>query len=144
MSAPTNRKPPQPKDAPQEPFKRAVASCMRALSRNPALEVTYSADRPSLIGAQATAKARLPEPPRKLTAREAAIVRGHADSLALRLACHDNDIHRRLAPDAQAAWQARLSEAFGAGAELVIDALTLLRQDGERPFRAIARLPFAG
>ena len=103
MSAPTNRKPPQPKDAPQEPFKRAVASCMRALSRNPALEVTYSADRPSLIGAQATAKARLPEPPRKLTAREAAIVRGHADSLALRLACHDNDIHRRLAPDAQAA-----------------------------------------
>ena len=76
---------------------------MRALSRNPALEVTYSADRPSLIGANATAKARLPEPPRKLTAREAAIVRGHADSLALRLACHDNDIHRRLAPDAQAA-----------------------------------------
>lgn len=49
-----------------------------------------------------------------------------------------------LAPDAQAAWHARLSEAFGAGMELVIDALTLLRQDGGRPFRTIARLPFAG
>jgi cobaltochelatase CobT len=99
----TNRKPPQPKDAPQEPFKRAVASCMRAMAKNPALEVTYSADRPSLVGARDTAKARLPEPPRKLTAREAAIVRGHSDSLALRLACHDNDIHRRLVPEAQAA-----------------------------------------
>ena len=76
---------------------------MRALARNPALDVTYSADRPSLIGSNATAKARLPEPPRKLTVREAAIVRGHADALALRLACHDNDVHRRLAPDAQAA-----------------------------------------
>ena len=30
-------------------------------------------------------------------------MRGHADALALRLACHDNDIHRRLAPEAQAA-----------------------------------------
>ena len=29
-------------------------------------------------------KARLPEPPRKLTRAEAAIVRGHADSIALR------------------------------------------------------------
>ena len=103
MPAPTNRKAPQTKDAPQEPFKRAVASCMRALARNPALEVTYSADRPSLIGAQATAKARLPEPARKLSAKEAAIVRGHADALALRLACHDNDVHRRLIPEAQAA-----------------------------------------
>ena len=103
MPPPTNRKSPQPKDAPQEPFKRAVASCMRALARNPALEVTYSADRPSLIGANATAKARLPEPARKLTPKEAAIVRGHADSLALRLACHDNDVHRRLIPEAQAA-----------------------------------------
>ena len=103
MSTPTNRKAPQPKDAPQEPFKRALASCMRALARNPALEITYSADRPSLIGSKATAKARLPEPPRKLSAHDAAIVRGHADSLALRLACHDNDLHRRLAPEAQAA-----------------------------------------
>ena len=76
---------------------------MRAMSRNPALEVTYSADRPSLIGTKETAKARLPEPPRKLSAKEAAIVRGHSDALALRLACHDNDIHRRLVPDAQAA-----------------------------------------
>ena len=42
---------------------------------------------------------RLPEPPRKLTLHDAEIVRGHADSIALRLACHDAAIHRRLAPD---------------------------------------------
>ena len=32
------------------------------------------------------------------TSAEAAIVRGHADSIALRLACHDPAIHRRLLP----------------------------------------------
>ena len=44
------------------------------------------------------AKARLPEPPRKPNPREAAIVRGLANSFALRLACHNDAIHRRLAP----------------------------------------------
>jgi cobaltochelatase CobT len=48
-------------------------------------------------------KARLPEPPRKLTRAEAAIVRGHADALALRLACHDAALHRRLQPTGQQA-----------------------------------------
>ncbi len=103
MSAPTNRKPATPAEAPQEPFKRAVASCMRAMSRTPTLEVTFAADRPNVTGHGEGAKARLPEPARKLSPREAAIVRGHADSLALRLACHDAAIHRRLAPEAQAA-----------------------------------------
>ena len=45
------------------------------------------------------AKARLPEPPRKPNPREAAIVRGLADSFALRLACHNDALHRRLAPE---------------------------------------------
>jgi len=43
-------------------------------------------------------KARLPEPPRKLTRAEAAIVRGNADAVALKLACHDPAVHRRLVP----------------------------------------------
>ena len=38
--------------------------------------------------------ASLPEPPRRLNEREAAIVRGHADSIALKLACHDPAVHR--------------------------------------------------
>ena len=120
MSMPTNRKPPGKSEPSQEPFKRAVASCMRAMSRTHGLEVTYAAEKPSLMGAGENAKARLPEPPRKLTAHDAAIVRGHADSLALRLSCHDVVVHRRLVPQGQqgravfeAVEQARV-EAIGA------------------------------
>ena len=99
----SNRKPASKNEAPQEPFKRAVASCMRAMAGVRELEVTFAAERPSLTGTGEAAKARLPEPARKLTAQEAAIVRGHADSLALKLACHDATTHRKLTPQNQAA-----------------------------------------
>ena len=103
MSAPSNRKPAAKTEAPQEPFKRAVAGCMRAMAGVKELEVVYAAERPSLIGTGEGAKARLPEPARKLSPQEAAIVRGHADSLALKLACHDTSVHRRMTPQNQAA-----------------------------------------
>jgi cobaltochelatase CobT len=99
----SNQKPPSKIEAPQEPFKRAVAGCMRALAHMPQLEVAYAAEKPSLTRNGATAKARLPEPPRKLSLRDVAILRGHADSLALRLACHNVDVHRKLSPHAPAA-----------------------------------------
>src|SRR5437868_3832762 len=113
----SNIKPRNPsKDSPTEPFKRAVTGCLRAIARKPDLEVSFAAERPGIVGG----KARLPEPARKLGAAEAAIVRGHADSLALRLACHDNAVHRRLMPGGQqaravfdAVEQARV-EAIGA------------------------------
>ena len=73
------------REAPTEPFKRAVTSCLRAIAKAPELEVTFASERPGL----APGKARLPEPARKMTRRDAAIVRGHADSIALKLACHD-------------------------------------------------------
>ena len=94
----SNRKPAGKADAPNEPFKRALASCTRALARQPELEIAFSADKPSLVTSPEGAKARLPEPPRKPNPREAAIVRGLADSFALRLACHSDALHRRLAP----------------------------------------------
>ncbi|MBV9635587.1 MAG: hypothetical protein JOZ40_13260, partial [Methylobacteriaceae bacterium] len=58
---PTNRKPPGKVETPTEPFKRAVASCMRAVSRQPDLEVTYASEKALLVGNGSTAKARLPE-----------------------------------------------------------------------------------
>jgi cobaltochelatase CobT len=82
------------KEAPTEPFKRAVTSCLRAIAKQPELEVTFAAERPGL----SPGKARLPEPARKMTKRDAAVVRGHADSIALRLACHDPKVHRKLMP----------------------------------------------
>ncbi|RNJ51081.1 cobaltochelatase subunit CobT [Methylocystis hirsuta] len=101
--APTNRRPASPKEAPQEPFKRAVAGAMRAMARSPALEVNFAPERPSLVAGADGAKARLTEPPRKLNVRDAAILRGQADSLALRLACHDDALHRRYSPEPMAA-----------------------------------------
>ena len=61
------------KEAPTEPFKRAVTSCLRAIAKAPELEVTFAAERPGL----SPGKARLPEPARKMSKRDAAVVRGH-------------------------------------------------------------------
>lgn len=104
------------KEAPNEPFKRAVTGCLRAIARKSDLEVSFAAERPGVAGQ----KARLPEPARRLTRQEAAIVRGHADALALRLGCHDPNLHRKLVPGGQqaravfeAVEQARV-EAIGA------------------------------
>src|ERR1700704_5680278 len=82
------------KEAPTEPFKRAVTSCLRAIAKTPELEVTFVAERPGL----SPGKAVLPERAVKLKRRDPAIVRGHADSIALKLACHDPKVHRKLMP----------------------------------------------
>ena len=113
----SNIKPRNPsKESPTEPFKRAVTGCLRAIARKPELEVSFAAERPGIV----SGKARLPEPPRKLSGPDAAIVRGHADSIALKLACHDPMVHRKLVPGGQqaravfdAVEQARV-EAIGA------------------------------
>src|SRR5436305_14426393 len=87
------------KESPTEPFKRAVTGCLRAIAKKAELEVSFAAERPGLVGG----KVRLPEPARKLTRAEAAIVRGNADAVGLKLACHDPAVHRRLVPGGQQA-----------------------------------------
>lgn len=96
----SNRKPGDKKEAPAEPLKRSIAGTMKAIARKPDLEVAFASDRPVLMGQD---KARLPEPPRRLTSQDVAILRGNADAMALRLACHDTALHRKLAPEGQAA-----------------------------------------
>ena len=95
----TNRKPGQPEASPVEPFKKAVASALRAMAGKEEVEVQFAADRPSLVDAGEIVRARLPEPPRKPTAKDIAILRGHADSYALKLACHNEKLHRKLMPE---------------------------------------------
>ncbi len=99
MSIPNRSKTSDRKEPVAEPLKRSVAGCLRAIARRSEIEVTYASDRPALIGD----KARLPEPARKLTAEDVAILRGHSDSMALRLGCHDSSVHRRLAPESPSA-----------------------------------------
>jgi len=118
----SNIKPKTPaKDSPTEPFKRAVTGCLRAIAKKAEIEVAFAAERPGLQGA----KVRLPEPPRKLGAQDAAIVRGHADSIALKLACHDPSVHRRLIPGGQ---QARA--VFEAVEQARVEAIGARRMEG--------------
>jgi len=119
--ASNNKVKPSAKESPTEPFKRAVTGCLRALARKPELEVAFAAERPGLLGG----KVRLPEPPRKLGKTEAGVVRGHADSIALRLACHDQALHRRLQPAGQ---QARA--VFEAVEQARVEAIGARRMDG--------------
>ncbi|MBS0471880.1 MAG: cobaltochelatase subunit CobT [Proteobacteria bacterium] len=100
---------------PSEPFKRAVTASVRALSGEPEMEVSFSAEPPALRGL----KARLPLPSRNLPPHEVAIVRGAGDAYALRKAHHEDRVHDQFRPQSadaaavfEAAEQARV-EAIG-------------------------------
>ncbi|WP_152045070.1 cobaltochelatase subunit CobT [Aureimonas psammosilenae] len=102
----------------REPFRRAVAGCMRAIAGDAELEITYGNERPGLTGQ----RARLPELPKRATTNDVAVLRGLGDAMALRRARHDAKIHATLSPDGKAARaifdaveQARV-EAIGANA----------------------------
>src|SRR5688500_12159832 len=114
---------PKRREGPTEPFKRAVAVCVRAVAGRHDLDVAYAADRPMLAGQ----KVRLPEPARRLTPREAAVTRGLGDSMALRLACHDGKVHRRFSPEGR---QARA--IFDAVEQARCEAIGARRMDGVR------------
>jgi cobaltochelatase CobT len=85
---------PKGKDAPAEPFKRALAAATRSIAGDEEMQVVFGSDPPGLQGGIA----RLPEPSRTPNLQEIAAIRGHADSLALRAARHDEKLHRKLAP----------------------------------------------
>ena len=121
MSGSNSDPKPKPGEAPVEPLKRAVAGCVRAISGKADLEVTFSSDRPALTGL----RARLPEPGRKPTATEIAVTRGLGDSMALRLACHDQALHRSVAPEGKNA-----RAVFDAVEQARVEAIGAKRMDG--------------
>ncbi|MCP3056879.1 cobaltochelatase subunit CobT [Aurantimonas marianensis] len=94
-----NQRPASHKPVDREPFRRAVAGCLRAIAGEPDLEVTYASERPGLTGA----RARLPELPKRATRNDLAVTRGLADAMALRKARHDARLHTSLAPEGKAA-----------------------------------------
>jgi cobaltochelatase CobT len=104
------------KEAPLDPFKRALTLTTRSIAGDSGVEVVFTNEPPGLAGKIA----RIPEPSRVPTKNELAVIRGHADAAALAVACHDPALHASLAPssgDARAVFegieQARV-EAIGA------------------------------
>lgn len=103
-------------DSPAEIFRRALGAATRALSGERELEVKFGGDKDVLTKGQVL----LPNPPEALSPQDAALLRGKADAMALRLALHDTARHQQTAPPGararrihDAAEQARV-EALGA------------------------------
>ena len=106
---------------PVEVFKRSTAACVRAMSGERELEVTYGAETPSMSGE----KVRLPLPPRDLDPLEVAKVRGEADSLSLKKRYHDQNVHAARMPSNQAA-----REIFDAVEQARVEAIGANRMAG--------------
>jgi len=81
-------------ETPIEAFRRCTTATMRAMSDQPALEVSFGPEGATRQGDQV----KLPMPARDLPPEEVAQVRGEADAIALRLRHHDGDVFRRTAP----------------------------------------------
>lgn len=77
-----------------EPLRQAITGCVRSIAGDSEVEVVFANERPGLAGE----RMRLPEISKKPTVQEIAITRGLGDSMALRLACHDSDIHATMSP----------------------------------------------
>lgn len=86
--------PPKTKTVPGAPFKRALGVATRALAGNAALQVVFSTDQPGVVDNTV----RVPALPRVPSKKDLAVLRGHADAIALTLACHDKALHARLCP----------------------------------------------
>ena len=74
---------------------------MRAISREPELNVTFAQDGPQASGHQV----RLAPPARDLNYIEVSEMRGHSDSIALRMRHHDEETHIRRMPRTEMARQ---------------------------------------
>ncbi len=110
-------------ETPVESFKRALQHATRSLAEQPDLEVSFASDGPRLAGKTAV----LPHPPRDMTPREAARIRGEADRIALRLAHHDEAQHARLRPS-----ESRAAAAFEAVEQARLEAIGAIALGGVR------------
>src|SRR5208337_5271638 len=87
------------KSDPLGPFKRAVSLTTRTLAANKSMNVVFGSDAPGYDGKTV----RLPQPSRAMSRKEVAIIRGHADAIALMISLHDAKVHAKLAPPSGAA-----------------------------------------
>ena len=111
-------------DGPVEEFKRVTASTLRALADEGELDVTFSAGTPNVNGKTV----RLPLPGRALDRDQISLLRGTADSLALRIRYHDAKRHQQSSPKSPIA-----REVFNAVEQVRVEAL------GSRHMAGVAR-----
>jgi len=78
-------------------FKRALTMAMRSISKEDELTVSFGAESGSLNGL----KARLPLPNKNMANEQIDSLRGEADSIALYLAHHQQEIDKRYLPEGQ-------------------------------------------
>ena len=81
-------------ESPADRFKSVLAGASRALAHEAEIEVNWTADAPSQSGNTF----RVPMPGRSLPRGAAMEARGFADSFALRLRHHNEQLHARHAP----------------------------------------------
>ncbi len=104
-----------------EPLRQAITGCVRSVAGSSEVEVVFANERPGLAGE----RMRLPEISKKPTAQEVAITRGLGDSMALRLACHDSDVHATMSPQGADARQ-----IFDAVEQARVESIGALRMPG--------------
>ncbi len=93
------------KEEPNELVKRVTAASLKAIAAEPELNVTFAPGQASATSEQAV----LPTPVGKLDGAALTKLRGVADSLALRLRYHDEEVHREhmpSGPEARAVYEA--------------------------------------
>lgn len=81
-------------DNPLEAFRHVLTGASRAIAHEPEVELSFTADLPSVSGKTV----KVPMPGRTLPEREVAEARGYADAAALRLRYHDAALHARNTP----------------------------------------------
>ncbi|GAB4224098.1 MAG: cobaltochelatase subunit CobT [Kiloniellaceae bacterium] len=106
---------------PLDVFRRTTAATVRALAERDDINVTYAPRGQGLVGKEV----KVTLPARNLPAADAALVRGEADSAALRLRHHDGGLHAHSRPRSQEA-----REIFDAVEQARCEALGMRRMCG--------------
>ncbi len=108
-----------------EQFKTYTTSVMRAMSRKPDLDVTYSEVEQATGEIKNLQRPRIPAPSLNMPEETRALIRGCADTYALKLAHHDINLHRH---NGQSNLQAQA--ALDALEQTRCDTLGILNMDG--------------
>ena len=106
---------------PLDVFRRTTAATVRAIAERDDINVTYAPRGQGLVGKEV----KVTLPARSLPAEDAALVRGEADSAALRLRHHDGSLDANLRPRSQEA-----REIFDAVEQARCEALGMRRMCG--------------